>query len=147
MTSQLVAMLAAAGLVTAGVASTAETRSAASLPLPVMAGAASGGQCTVNVIRTGEAGSANIYRQQLENGACVCNIVTGPEANNGNAENAVRQLQSSRTCPDAPAAGANAAAQGANAGGVSGTVLGVLVGTVGAAGLVIAVTNNPVTPG
>ncbi|PLK27109.1 hypothetical protein [Novosphingobium sp. TH158] len=140
MTSQIFAALAAAGLVTAGVAASAETRAVSSLPLPVLAAGATGGQCTVNVIRTGTPGEANVTRQQLDDGSCVCNVLTGPSESNGNAEGIVRQLQQTRECADAPV-GAEAG-QAASSAGAGGGVLGILVGSVGAGGLVVAVSKK-----
>lgn len=144
-TSQIIAMLAAAGLMTAGVSAASGTRSSAALPVAMLAQGASGGSCSINVIRTGTPGTADVTRETLKDGSCVCNVTTGPSNINGSAESIVSSLLSDRECPGARAIGDLGETAGAAAGGNSGTVLAVLVGTVGAGGLVVALKKN--TPG
>lgn len=145
MSSQIIAAIVAAGLVGAGVASASETRSVSALPVQsLMAadGAGAGGECRVDVIRSGTPGSADVTRQVFNNGSCICTITTGPSGNaNGSAEAIVGSLLRDRTCDGAPAPG-NLGSQVAGAAGggsgTSGTVLTVLIAAGGAAGLAVA---------
>lgn len=132
MTSQLIAMLAAAGIVTAGVASAEGTRSSAAIPLVMMAQAGGGGECVVNVKRNAAGGVFEVTRSVMRDGSCVCNVVTGKSSVNGAAEDQVSGILSSRSCAEAPLAG-DAAVGGASGGGSS--LLPVLLGVVGAGGL------------
>jgi len=130
--------LAAAGLVTASVAATGSVRSGDALPVLGLAqGAAGAGKCGVRVIRTGTPGAADIVREQLADGSCVCVVTTGPASNNGSAEGVVTNLLRDGQCNAAPAAnnvGGEVAGAGASGGG-AGAVLPVLLGAVGAGGL------------
>lgn len=145
MSSQIIAAIVAAGLVGAGVASASETRSVSALPVQsLMAadGAGAGGECRVDVIRSGTPGSADVTRQVFNNGSCICTITTGPSGNaNSSAEAIVGSLLRDRTCDGAPAPG-NLGSQVAGAAGggsgTSGTVLTVLIAAGGAAGLAVA---------
>lgn len=132
MTSQIFAMLAAAGIVTAGVAGAGATRSETAIPLAMLAQGASGGECIVNVARTGQGGTFDVARQVLADGSCVCNVTTGPSGSNGAAEGQVTGILESRSCAGAAAAAGEGAA-GAGAGG-GGSLLPVLLGVVGAGG-------------
>ena len=144
MSSQIIAGIVAAGLVGAGVASANETRSVSALPSQsLMAvdgiGAGAGGECRVDVVRSGAPGSADVTRQVFNNGGCVCTITTGPSGNaNGSAEAIVGALLRDRTCDGAPAPG-NTGVQAAGSGGSSSTLLIGLAGAVAlAAGLAVA---------
>ena len=149
MSSQIIAAIVAAGLVGAGVASASGTRSISALPgqsLMAADGAGAGGECRVDVVRSGAPGSADVTRQVLNNGSCVCTITTGPSGNaNGSAEAIVGSLLRDRTCDGAPAPG-NLGSQVAGAAGggsgTSGTVLTVLIAAGGAAGLIVALGND-----
>ena len=153
MSSQITAAIAAFGLVGAGVASANETRSVSALPTQSLmavdgigAGAGAGGECRVDVIRSGTPGSADVTRQVFNNGSCVCTITTGPSGNaNGSAEAIVASLLRDRTCDGAPPAG-NLGSQVSGAagggGGTSGAVLTALVAAGGAAGLIIALGKD-----
>jgi hypothetical protein len=138
--SQLLAILAAGGLVSAGVAAT-ETRSAAVLPLAgamLAQGAGGAEKCRVDVVRTGSPGSADITRANLPQGGCVCTITTGPAGSaNGSAESLVTALLRDRECENAPAPGdiGRAASGAAGGGGGSGALIGVLVAAGVAGGL------------
>lgn len=142
MTSQIFAAIAAAGLLGAGVASATETRSFAALPAHLLMAADSGdgggdaGKCRVDVVRNGAPGTADITRQVIDNGGCVCTITTGPSGNaNGSAEAVVAALLRDRECAGAPP-------PGQAAGGVFGAVLPGLIGAGGAAGLAVAPGND-----
>lgn len=128
MNTQLIALLASAGLATAGVAATSATRSADALPIGAVAFAdgdgGGGGQCRVNIVRTGASGTANVVRTELEGGGCICTMTTGPANNNGSAEGLVDALLRDRTCQGPPAAG-----------GVDGGLLGGLIGAAALGGL------------
>lgn len=125
--------LAAAALTTAGVAATAGLRSADALPVLALAeGASQAGQCSVKVVRTGAPGTADIVRDQLADGSCVCVVTTGPAENNGAAEDTVTNLLRDRECSSAPAAGE--AAKGAGF-GPAGSILPAILGATGAGGL------------
>ena len=146
MSSQIIAGIVAAGLVGAGVASANETRSVSALPSQSLmavdgigAGAGAGGECRVDVVRSGAPGSADVTRQVFNNGGCVCTITTGPSGNaNGSAEAIVGALLRDRTCDGAPAPG-NTGVQAAGSGGSSSTLLIGLAGAVAlAAGLAVA---------
>ena len=149
MSSQIIAAIVAAGLVGAGVASASGTRSVSALPFQSLMAADSagaGGECRVDVVRSGAPGSADVTRQVLNNGSCVCTITTGPSGNaNGSAEAIVGSLLRDRTCDGAPAPG-NLGSQVAGAAGggsgTSGTVLTVLIAAGGAAGLIVALGKD-----
>lgn len=146
MASQVIAVLAAAGLVTGGAAATASVRSADVLPLiAALQGAPTGGKCTVNVVRSGTPGVAQITRGALSDGSCVCTVTTGSAAANGSAEDVVSNLLRDRECTGAPAAESitNTAGNqvaGAGAGG-AGAVLPVVLGAVAAGGLAAGLGN------
>lgn len=153
MSTQIIAILAAAGLVGAGVAGAAETRAFSAIPAAVTtmaAGADAADRCRVDVIRSGAAGTADITRQVLDNGQCVCIVTTGPAQSNGAAEEVVKALLRERTCASAPLAavtgtnpGVGGAVSGAaTSGGGMGSVIPVLVGGVGAAGLAVALGKS-----
>jgi hypothetical protein len=128
----------------AGIASAAETRSFSALPTQLLMaadGSDTGGECRVDVVRKGTPGSADITRQVMNNGSCVCTITTGPSgSSNGSAEAVVAALLRDRSCDGAPAPG-NLGGEAAG-GGSSGTVLTVLIGVGGAAGLAVALGNS-----
>ena len=151
MSSQIVAGIVAAGLVGAGVASASETRSVSALPSQSLmavdgAGAGAGGECRVDVVRSGAPGSADVTRQVFTNGSCVCTITTGPSGNaNGSAEAIVASLLRDRTCDGAPPAGemgTQASGAAGGGGGTSGAVLTALVAAGGAAGLIVALGKD-----
>lgn len=153
MSTQVVAILAAAGLVGAGVAGAAETRAFSAIPAAVTmmsAGADAADKCRVDVIRSGTPGAADVTRQVLDNGNCVCIVTTGPVQTNGAAEEIVKALLRDRTCASAPLAavtgtnpGVGGAVSGAaTTGGGMGAVLPVLIGGVGAAGLAVALGKD-----
>ena len=151
MSSQITAAIVAFGLVGAGVASANETRSVSALPTQsLMAvdgiGAGAGGECRVDVIRSGAPGSADVTRQVFNNGGCVCTITTGPSGNaNGSAEAIVASLLRDRTCDGAPPAGelgSQASGAAGGGGGTSGAVLTALVAAGGAAGLIVALGKD-----
>lgn len=141
MASQFLAILAAGGLLSAGVVAS-ETRSAAVLPLAgamLAQGAGGAGEkCRVDVVRAGVPGSAAITRATLPQGGCVCTITTGPSGSaNGAAEDVVSALLRDRECENAPAPGdiGEAARGAAGGGGGSGVLIGVLVAAGVAGGL------------
>lgn len=155
MGTQIVAILAAAGLVGVGVAGAAETRAFDAVPAAVAfmndgASTSADRKCRVDVIRTGTAGTADVTRQVLDNNQCVCVVTTGAEQVNGAAEEIVKALLRDRTCAGAPLAAATggnpgvggAVSTAATAGGGSGAVLPVVIGGVGAAGLAVALGKD-----
>jgi len=135
--SNLVATIAGAALVVGGFAAGTGTRSYSALPVSTTAaaaaGAATGGQCQVEVRRSGDAGTSDVRRLQIDNGDCVCVITTGPSSANGAAEDIVRALLRDRQCTDALAPTDLGPTTGAT-GGMGGIVLPVVFG-VGAVGL------------
>ena len=151
MSSQLIAAVAAVGLLGAGLSSAGETRAfqAVSAPVTMMAGGSAlsdDAKCRVDVNRTGAPGSADITRQVLNNGGCVCIITTGQTAQNGSAEDIVKALLRDRTCDGAPLAavanpGVTPAAAAASGGGM-GAVLPVVLGGVAAAGLAVGLGKD-----
>lgn len=143
MTAQFIAAAASVALLGAGFAGIEGTRSSEVLPAHQIAftsaQGASGGQCRVDVVRTGTAGVVDITRSELSDGTCVCTVTTGQPSVNGAAENVVTNLLRDRSCDGAPAPGADKAlraAQGGNA------IIPVIVTTVGAAGLAVAIAND-----
>lgn len=138
MASQLFALLAAAGLVSAGVAATGETRSFAALPtvsaegvVAASAVGASAAACRVDVNRAGVAGTADVSRVTLQDGSCACVVTTGVAANNGAAEDVVATLQRDRAC------------YGAGQGGEEGTdVLPIVLGGAAMVGLAVALSSS-----
>ena len=142
MAPHFLAVLAAASLVSTGVVAASETRSAATLPgvANVMGDGQGGGaqKCRVDVVRTAPGGVANVTRQQLDNGGCVCTVTTGPSGSaNGAAELIVTALLRDRECEGAPAPGdiGQAASGATGGGGGSGVLIGVLVAAGVAGGL------------
>ena len=100
-----------------------------------------GNKCRVDVIRSGTPGTADITRLVENDGTCVCTVTTGAANGNGSAEGIVTSLLRDRACDGAPAPG-RVVADAAAAGGGSNVVLPVLIATVGAAGLAVAVGND-----
>jgi hypothetical protein len=137
-TSQFLAAAASVALVGAGFAG-AGTRASDALPAMQTAFAdGSGGAgkvCRVDVIRSGTPGVADITRQELDGGKCVCIVTTGPASNNGSAEDLVTNLLNDKTCSDAPLA--RSAANEAAAGGGGSSVVYTAVGVAAAAGLAV----------
>ena len=136
MASQLIASIAAVGLLGSGLVAATETRSYAVLPAltatTVADGQGAGGEkCRVDVVREGLPGEAAVTRQVLDNGDCVCTIRTGPASNNGSAESIVVALLRDRECVGAPLA---AAPGSAGAGGVGGGGGGLGAGGAAALG-------------
>lgn len=154
MSSQIVASIAAVALLGTGLANAGDIRASQAIPAAasMMGAGDSGGssdeKCRVDVSRTGADGSADITRQVLDNGKCVCIVTTGQEASNGAAEDTVKALRKDRTCAAAPlVAGASpgvapAAAAAGAAGGGSGVLLPVLLGGVAAAGLAVGMGKS-----
>lgn len=153
MSSQIVAALASVGLVGAGMAGAAETRAIDAIPAAASLigggmGGGAGESCRVDVVRTGTPGTADITRQVLGNGGCVCIVTTGQAASNGSAESIVSALLRDKSCEGAPLANAanpgvgQAVAGAATSGGGSGAILPVLIGGVGAAGLAVALGKD-----
>ena len=146
MTSQLLAAAASVALVGAGVAGTSGVRSFEAMPTRISAVAdgegqgQSGGQCRVDVVRSGEGGTVNTTRTVLNDNSCVCTVVTGPAGANGNAEDVVTGILRDHTCAESPTVG-RVVSEAARTGGGSGAVIPVLVGVVGAAGLAVALGN------
>ncbi len=144
MTSNLLAAAAAVGLLGAGLANAAETRSFEAMTGQVAmfgageGGGAAGDKCRVDVVRSGSPGSADIARQTFSDGSCVCTITTGAAGSNGSAETVVANLLRDRECEGAPTAGNEAADAASSGGGVGGgAVIGVLFG-VAALGVGVA---------
>ena len=146
MTSQFLAAAASVALVGAGVAGTAGVRSFEAMPTRTSAvadgeGAGASGMCRVDVVRSGESGTVTSTRTVLNDGSCVCTLVTGPAGANGNAEDVVTAMLRDRTCPDSPMVG-RAVSEAARTGGGGGVIIPVLVAVVGAAGLAVALGAN-----
>ena len=141
MTSQLLAAAASVALVGAGVAGTSGVRSFEAMPSRTSAVAdgegQGGGSCRVDVVRTGTAGTVTSTRSVLNDGSCVCTVLTGQVPVNGNAEDVVTNILRDRTCPESPTVGEKVS-DAATSGGVSGAVIPVVAGVVGAAGLAVA---------
>lgn len=149
MASQLIASIAAVGLLGTGLAAAGETRSFAVLPaltaVSVADGQGSGGQkCEVVVNRVGLPGAADITRQVLDNGNCVCTISTGPSSNNGSAEAVVVALLRDKECEGAPAPGAE---EGAGSGGGLGGGGAAALGGLAVAGGLAAGLSGSKSPG
>lgn len=147
MTSHFIAAAASVALLGAGFAGAEGTRSAQALPGQSSVAAANetgtAKRCQVEVIRTGTPGVANIVRDELTDGTCVCIVTTGEPARNGAAENVVLDLLRDRTCEGAPApARGLTEAATAGSGGGAGVLLPVLISTVGAAGLAVALGSD-----
>ena len=66
--------------------------------LPAAVGNGAGQKCSVAVVRTANGGTANIVRQVIDNGSCVCTITTGLASSNGKAEAKVANLLRDRKC-------------------------------------------------
>jgi len=142
-TSQFLAAAASAALIGAGFTG-AGTRAIDAMPTMQTAFAdgaeSSGGAgkvCRVDVIRSGNPGVADIARQELDGGKCICIVTTGPASSNGSAEDVVTNLLRDKTCGDAPLVGdtASEAAAGGGGGGLVYTAVGVAAAAGLAAGL------------
>lgn len=146
MTSQFIATAASVALLGAGFSSVDGTRSAEALPMNSvsMNQGLADGPARVDVIRSGPSGTAKITRTVLTDGTTVCTVTTGPKDTNGAAEDIVKNLLRDRSCTGAPAPGRPIAeaATGAGGGGAGGVVIPVLIGTVGAAGLAVAMGSD-----
>lgn len=148
MTSQFIAAAASVALLGAGFSAVDGTRSSESLPMTsaslVQGDVGGSNKCRVDVIRSAPPGAADITRHVLTDGTCVCTVTTGPAGGNGGAENIVSNLIRDKACEGAPAPGKAVAevATGTTGGGTSGVVIPVLIGTVGAAGLAVAVGQD-----
>jgi hypothetical protein len=143
-TSQLLAAAASVALVGAGIAGTSGVRSFEAMPTQttvVADGEGAGGQCRVDVVRTGDSGTVNTTKSVLEDNSCVCTVTTGPVGANGNAEGVVTGILRDRTCADSPTVG-KTVSEAATSGGGSGVIIPVVVGVVGAAGLAVALGSN-----
>ena len=146
MISQLLAAAASVALVGAGVAGSSGVRSFEAMPTRTSAvadgdGAGASGMCRVDVVRSGDAGTVTSTRTVLNDGSCVCTLVTGPAGANGNAEDVVTAMLRDRTCPESPTVG-RAVREVARTGGGGGVIIPVLVAVVGAAGLAVALSAN-----
>ena len=143
MISQFLAATASVALIGAGFTGIG-TRSIEAMPGIQTAfadGDGGGKACRVDVIRSGTPGTADIARQELDSGQCVCIVTTGPASTNGSAEDIVTNLLRDRTCSDAPLAG-DTAGEGAGGGG-GGGMIGITLGAVGvAAGLAFALGKD-----
>jgi hypothetical protein len=144
-TSQFIASAAAVALLGAGFAGTTGTRSSETLPAFSSSVAnddgGSGKKCRVDVIRSGTPGAADIARTVETDGTCICTVTTGPAAGNGSAENVVTGLLRDRSCEGAPGVGGPVSSAAA-AGGGANVILPILITTVGAAGLAVAIGND-----
>jgi len=145
-TSQLLAAAASIALVGAGVAGTSGVRSFEAMPTRTSAvadgeGGGASGQCRVDVVRSGNAGTVSTTRTVLNDSSCVCTVVTGPAGANGNAEDVVTGILRDRSCADSPAVG-KSVSEAATSGGGSGVIIPVVVGVVGAAGLAVALGST-----
>ena len=103
-------------------------------------GAGASDMCRVDVVRTGASGTVTSTRTVLRDGSCVCTLVTGPNGNNGNAEDVVTGMLRDRTCPESPMVG-QPVREAAMEGGHN-FVIPVLVAVVGAAGLAVALSSK-----
>lgn len=147
MTSQFIAAAASVALLGAGFSAVDGTRSAESLPMNsvslVQGDVGGSNRCRVDVIRSAPAGAADITRHVLTDGTCVCTVTTGPAGGNGGAESIVTNLIRDKACEGAPAPGRPVAEAATGAtGGAGGVVIPVLIGTVGAAGLAVAMGSD-----
>jgi hypothetical protein len=145
-TSQFIAAAASVALLGAGFTAVDGTRSAEALPMNSVS-AASGladAPARVDVIRNGPSGTAKITRTVLTDGTTVCTVTTGPAGSNGDAEDIVKNLIRDKSCTGAPAPGnpVSEAAVGSGGGGAGSVVIPVLIGTVGAAGLAVALGGD-----
>ena len=144
MTSQLLAAAASVALVGAGVAGTSGVRSFEAMPARTSVVAdgegQGGGACRVDVVRSGDGGTVATTRTVLNDGNCVCSVVTGPAGANGNAEDVVTGILRDRSCAESPTVG-RAVSEAATSGGGR-VIIPVLVGVVGAAGLAVALGAN-----
>jgi hypothetical protein len=104
-------------------------------------GAGASDMCRVDVVRTGDAGTVTSTRTVLNDGSCVCTLVTGPAGANGSAEDVVAGMLRDRTCPESPTVG-RTVSDAATTGGGSGAVIPVIVGVVAAAGLAVALGSS-----
>ena len=145
MTSQLLAAAASVALVGAGVAGTSGVRSFEAMPARTSVVAdgegQGGGACRVDVVRSGDGGTVTTTRTVLNDGNCVCTVVTGPAGANGNAEDVVTGILRDRSCAESPTVG-RTVSEAATSGGGGGVIIPVLVGVVGAACLAVALSAN-----
>jgi hypothetical protein len=104
-----------------------------------------GGKCEVRIDRSREKDTFEVYRQELENGDCICYAYTGPLPQSDATEDAIAQLERDRECRDAPplALTGPAAVEGE---GFFGTALLPLLG-LGGAGAIAAASSDGGSPG
>ncbi len=103
-------------------------------------GSGMGEKCRVDVIRGAAPGSAEVTRQVLDNGGCVCTVQAGPIDNNGAAEGIVSALLRDRECDGAPDTPADHAASAGAGGGIPGA--GLVMGGAAMAGLGLAAAGG-----
>ncbi len=89
-------------------------------------------RCRVKIIRDAAPQVFDITRAVFDNGRCICIARTGPKSQGGSAEEAIRGLLLSRSCPNAPPAATVATAGGLSTGAIIGGVL-ILGGGLGIA--------------
>ena len=145
MFSQLLAAAASVALIGVGAVVPSSIRSSDAMPMAQSVaadgdGAGASGMCRVDVVRSGEAGAVTSTRTVLNDGSCVCTLVTGSAGANGNAEDVVTAMLRDRTCPSSPMVDApvSEVAQARH----GGLVIPVLVGVVAAAGLAVALGSQ-----
>lgn len=137
MASHLFIAAAAVTLLGASFATVEGTRSAQSIPAGQPGEAPAGNMCRVDVVRSGQPGTAGVTRAVETDGSCVCTVVTGEAARNGAAETIVATLLRDRSCNGAPPPGGEAAFAPAGVG-----VWPFIVAPAGAAGLAAAAGND-----
>lgn len=137
MTSQFLTAAATIGLLGAGIAGSADTRSFQAMTpqasFAVEGDGVSGNMCRIDVVRTGAAGTAEISRRVLGDGSCVCVVTTGAAGTNGAAEEVVANLRRDQKCDGASVSNAEPAEAGGGA-GIFGLVALLGAGTGAVAG-------------
>lgn len=140
---QIIAAASVISLLGADLAAGGETRADQAMPAirASFTGGAMGDKCRVDVVRRAASGSANITRQVLDGGGCVCTVTTGPIGSHNPAEDIVSNLLGGRECDGAPNTQTQyQPAEASGGGGVTGG--GLAMGGAALAGLGLAAAGG-----
>ncbi len=146
MSFQIIAAASVISLLGTSLAVSGETRALQAIPAVQSAfadgeGGGMGEKCRVDVIRSATSGGADITRQVLESGGCVCTVEAGPIGNNASAEGIISNLLRDRECQSAPTTTAQRQpVEAAGGGGLPGA--GLVMGGAALAGLGLAAAGG-----
>jgi len=144
---QIIAATSVVSLLGASLAVSGETRALQAIPAVQSTfadgeGGGMGEKCRVDVIRSATSGGADITRQVLENGGCVCTVEAGPIGSDAPAEGIISNLLRDRECQNAPTTPAQRQPVEATGGGGGIPGAGLIMGGAALAGLGLAAAGG-----